>query len=242
MRADDRRTAVVHTLVVTALAAVGAGACATERPPDRYRITFEVYSDLLPIPGALISVRTRQLATTDANGAARLELTGRDGVVIPVTVRCPAGTRGPENAIDVTLRTMQVIDQAAATRGIVQRVNCPPEDRTVAIVVRTNGKAGVPIMWQGREVSRTDGTGVASLTFRMHPQQQIQLALNTATEFADLRPQGPTRQFMVPDADDVFVWNQEFDVLAPPRVVRRRPPSTHAPSGGGGPHRIIRIR
>ncbi len=240
MRTDDRCTAVVRTLALSAVTALGVAACASERPPDRYRITFEVYSDLLPLPGVTLSVRTRQLGATDANGAARLELTGRDGMVVPVTVRCPAGTRGPEAAVDVTLRTMQVIDQAAAARGIVQRVNCPPEDRTVAIIVRTNGKAGVPITWQGREISRTDGTGVASMTFRARPQQQIQLAFNTATDFADLRPQSPTRQFMVPDADDVFVWNQEFDVQAPPRVIRRRAPSHHAPTGG--PHRIIRIR
>jgi hypothetical protein len=206
-------------------------------------VTFEVYSDLSPLSGAALSVRTRELAHTDANGQARLELTGRDGMVVPVTVRCPAGTRGPENAIDVTLRTMQVIDQAAAARGIVQRVNCPPADRTVAIIVRTNGKAGVPITWQGREVSRTDSAGVASLTFRVRPAAQIQLALNTANEFAELRPQSPTRQFLAPDADEVFVWNQEFENAPTPRTrTVHRSGGIHRSGGGGGSHRIIRIR
>jgi hypothetical protein len=227
-------------LGIAVLAATACG-CAGERPPNQYRVTFEVYSDLSPLPGAALSVRTHELAHTDANGQARLELTGRDGMVVPVTVRCPTGTRGPENAIDVTLRTMQVIDQAAAARGIVQRVNCPPVDRTVAIIIRTNGKAGIPITWQGREVSRTDAAGVASLTFRVRPAAQIQLALNTANDFADLRPQSPTRQFLAPDADEVFVWNQDFETAAPtrPRNVHR---STGVHRVTGGAHRIIRIR
>ena len=239
-----RRASVTLAFV---LAALGAG-CAGERPLDRYRVTFEVYSDLLPLPGAQISVRSHDLARTDAEGAARLELTGHDGTVIPVIVRCPAGTRGPEAAIEVTLRTLQVIDQTVAARGIVQRVNCPPEDRTVAVVVRTNGRPGIPIVWQGREISRTDTAGVASLTFRVHPAQPIQLALAT-TDFPTLRPQSPTGQFLAPDADDVFVWTQDFEEAAPvrPRGGGRHVGGgggggVHMTHGGGGAHRIIRIR
>lgn len=241
------RTGRALAFASVALAAIASG-CAGERPPDHYRVTFEVFSDLAPLPGASISVQRRVVTNTDARGQGRLELTGHDGMVVPVTVQCPNGTRGPEAPIDVTLRTMQVIDQASAARGIVQRVNCPPADRTVAIVVRTNGKAGIPITWQGLEVSRTDATGVANLTFRVRPAQQIQLALNTGGSFADLRPQSPTRQFLAPDADEVFVWSQDFELARPTRPVRHSgggggSTGVHrVTSGGGGSHRIIRIR
>jgi hypothetical protein len=241
-RADARRSpracgtgrAALAALTLSAL--VPLGACGGQPPATRYRVTFEIVSDQLPLGGVQLAVRGRTVGQTDASGTARFDIPGRDGLVVPVTVRCPPGTRGPANAIDVTLRTVQVLDRAAAERGIVQRVNCPPEDRTVAVVVRTDGRVGLPITWQGREISRTDQAGVAHMTFRMRPQQQIQLAMLTES-VPTLRPQNPTRQFIVPDEDAIFAFDQEFHEEAPARPPRRR-------SGGGGRRgpRIIRIR
>jgi hypothetical protein len=215
-----QRRADFATLILAACTvAVSTSSCSSERPPQRYRVTVEVYSDLNPLPGAQLSVRGRPAGATGANGAAQLLLTGSDGTVVPVTVRCPERTRSPAAPIDVTLRTVQVIDRAAAARGVVHRVNCPPQDRTVAVIVRTDGRGGLPVVWQGREVSRTDPSGVAHLTFRMQPSSQFQLALATDSQPA-LRPSSPAHQFVVPDADDVFVWDQEFHDDTP---VRARP-------------------
>ena len=203
--------------------AAGASACEEEKPPQRYRLTFEVYTDLLPLPGAELLVRARSMGRTDAAGTLQLELPGRDGLVVPVTIRCPEGTRGPAQPIEVTLRTLNILDRAAAARGIVNRVNCPPVDRAVAVVVRTDRRANVPVFWQGHEVSRTDESGLAVMTFRVRPSTPIQLAMNTA-ELATLRPQNPTRQFLVPDSDEVLVWEQEFhEEAAPSARPRARP-------------------
>jgi hypothetical protein len=229
--ASPRPRAAALTLGLAALAG-----CGTSQPPPRYRVTFEVVSDLTPLAEVQLAVRGRPVASTDAAGLAHFEMPGRDGLIVPVTVTCPAGTRGPENAVDVTLRTVQGLDRAAAESGIVQRINCPPEDRTVAVVVRTDGRVGLPIVWQGREISRTDQGGVAHMTFRMRPNSQLQLAMLTDSA-PTLRPQNPTRQFVVPDSDTVVTFDQEFHEEAPPVVRRARP----RPSAPRGP-RIIRIR
>ncbi len=205
------------------VAALGlAAACDEEKPPQRYRLTFEVYSDLLPLPGAELLIRARSMGRTDAAGTLQLELPGRDGLVVPVTVRCPEGTRGPAQPIDVTLRTLNILDRASALRGLVNRVNCPPNDRSVAVLVRTGGRANVPVYFQGHEVSRTDESGLAVMTFRVRPSTPLQLAMNTA-ELTTLRPQNPTRQFLTPDADDVLVWEQEFHEEGPAPSARPRP-------------------
>lgn len=230
----QRRPAFPTLTLAACLVAAMIPSCGGGRPPQRYRVTVEVYSDLNPLPGAQLSVRGVPAGTTGANGAAQLLLAGSDGTVVPVTVRCPDRTRSPLAPIDVTLRTVQVIDRAAASRGVVHRVNCPPQDRSVAVIVRTDGRAGLPVIWQGREVSRTDQSGVAHLTFRMQPSSQFQLGLATDTQ-PILRPQSPVHQFLVADADDVFVWDQEFHDETPVRVRPRafRPMIRHI-----GPVRI----
>ena len=77
-----------------ALALTGV-ACEEPKPPQRYRLTFEVYSDLLPLEGAEVSIRGRSMGRTNAAGTVQLVLPGREGLVVPVTLRCPEGTRGP---------------------------------------------------------------------------------------------------------------------------------------------------
>lgn len=224
---------------LAALAGASLSACEEEKPPQRYRLTFEVYTDLQPLPGAELLVRTRSMGRTDAAGTLQLELPGRDGLVVPVTVRCPEGMRGPQAPIEVTLRTLNILDRASAARGIVNRVNCPPNDRSVAVLVRTDRRANIPVLWQGREVSRTDESGLALLTFRVRPSTPLQLAMNTS-EQGQLRPQNPTRQFLSPDSDDVVVWDQEFHEEAAPSARPR--PRPHVGPIRRGPVRIGPVR
>jgi hypothetical protein len=146
------------------------------------------------------------------------------------------------------LRALQVLDRSAAARGVVQSVSCPPEDRTVAVIVRTDGRVGLPIQWQGREVTRTDAAGVAAMTFRMRPASQLQLAMITDTQPA-LRPQNPPQQWMVPDNDEVFVWDQSFHEEGHRGSVHVRHVNTGvsrgssgSSSGGNGEHVIHHIQ
>ncbi len=218
-------TAIISALSVLAAASVNAS-CKEGPDTKRYLVTFEVRVDRAPLAGARLLVRGRPLAQTNAQGTAQLALPGTDGTQHLVTVQCPAGTRSPPQPVTVTLRTLELADQAAARRGIVQTVQCPPEERTLGVVVRTPGQTNIPVYWQGQEIGRTDPGGVAHLTFRVRPQTPLQLELRTADN-TQLRPENPRQTFLVADADDLQVWNQEFSVLpaarAPVRRSRPRP-------------------
>lgn len=220
-------------LVLASLAATG---CGKDPEQKRYRVTFEVRIDRAPAVGARLVIGGRPVKQTDAQGVAQLLLPGNDGTQFQVTVQCPPGTTGPTAPIPVTLRTLELADQAAAQRGIVQSVQCTPNERTLGVVVRTEGQSNVPIFWQNREVGRTDQGGVAHLTFRVRPQTPVQLELRTA-ELPNLRPENPRQTFVVADADDIQSWDQSFQIEAPTRRPTRRVRTSSAPV-----NRIVRIQ
>jgi hypothetical protein len=224
------------------LVAVAAG-CKDGPDQKRYRVTFDVRVDRAPAVGARLVIRDRPVAQTNAEGIAQIVLPGTDGTTHQVTVNCPPGTQGPTTPITVTLRTLELADQAAARRGIVQTVQCAPIERTLAVVVRTEGQSNVPVYWQNREVGRTDQGGVAHLTFRVRPPTPVQLELRTS-ENPLLRPENPRQVFTLAEGamDDVQFWDQTFAVEAAPRrrVVRSSRPSNSLRPQPIRSHSIIR--
>ncbi len=227
------KTAVLASIL--ALASVAS--CKQEQEQKRYRVTFDVRVDRGPAVGARLVINNQVVKQTNEQGVAQLLLPGNDGTQFQVAVQCPPGTTGPVNPIPVTLRTLELADQAAAQRGIVQSVQCTPVERTLGVVVRTENQSNIPIFWQNREIGRTDQGGVAHLTFRVRPQTPVQLELRTA-ENPTLRPVNPRQTFAVTDSDDVQVWDQTFQQEAPRRAPRR-------PSSGSGRPRgntIVRIQ
>jgi|LNFM01.1.fsa_nt_gb hypothetical protein len=212
-----------------ALALAGAmSGCGKPAAPKRYRVTFDVRVDRAPAVGARLFIRDRPVKQTDEQGQAQLLLPGEDGTTFQVRVACPPGTEGPTAPVTVTLRTLELADRAAAQRGIVQTVQCRPTERTLGVVVRTEGQSNIPVYWQNREIGRTDQGGVAHLTFRVRPQTPVQLELRT-NENPLLRPENPRQTFSLADADDVQVWDQTFQQEQARRT--RRPTVRRAPTG-----------
>lgn len=215
-------------LCASILALASVASCKQEQEQKRYRVTFEVRVDRAPAVGARLVINQTPVKQTNEQGVAQLLLPGNDGTQYQVTVQCPPGTTGPASPVAVTLRTLELADQAQAQRGIVQTVQCTPNERTLGVVVRTEGQSNLPIYWQNREVGRTDQGGVAHLTFRVRPQTPVQLELRTG-ENPQLRPENPRQTFAINDNDDIQVWDQSFQLEAAPRrrtTVRR---TSHAP-------------
>jgi hypothetical protein len=73
----------------------------------------------------------------------------------------------------------------------------------------------------GREVARTDAAGVAHLAMRMMPNTTFRLQIDTAAR-PDLAPQSPGATFTVPDTDEVFLYDQPFEVRRAKRRGRAR--------------------
>lgn len=232
--ASASRCAVALSVVVEALL---ASACDPPAPPPMFRVTVEVRQDGAPVEHAHVSLGDRRMGDTNAAGMIRMEIPGSEGQQVPVVVQCPDGLRSPQQPLMVRLNSVTVLDRLAALRGIVQSVDCPPVDRTVGVVVRTGERPNMSIRWNGREVGRTDASGVAHLTFRAHNGTPIRLEINTSDN-PRLHPANPTQLVTVADADDVQVWSQNFEedpLPAAPRQARRSGPRPPV-------NRIIRIR
>ncbi len=224
-RSRARALVLAGVLGTAALASVG---CEEPPPPPSFPVTFLAESDPgVPLPGVTITVAGAQPALTGADGTVRLELSGQEGTAVPVGATCPDGYREAPALSPIVLRTTVGVGGAPAP-GLRVGVSCLPAIRHGVVVVRAGGagtatRAGLPVMIEGREVARTDASGVAHVSLEMAPGQSFQVLLATATASPMLRPQDPQLTFVFPDGDEIFAFDENFDEEAPPAApVRHR--------------------
>jgi hypothetical protein len=211
------------------LVALGGGNTA---PPPLYPITLRVMTDSRPLPGAAIVIGGRELGATDREGRFRMETVGVEGTSVEVTVRCPAGFRSPAQPVAVVLRSTVQLDQAQRGQGIETTAQCPPTQRIAAVVVRVPGRPNLPILYDNREITRTDLQGIAHMIFRVGGGDTLRLRIDTH-EQPLLRPANPELVVHTTDADNVYVSTQGFEDAAAPRAPRPR-----AAPVNRGPQRI----
>lgn len=216
------------SLLIVVLSIALASAC-EDPPPPTFRVTFTATSDDVKLPGVELTIAGRSVGQTNANGELQINLHGREGAAIPYRVRCPAGHRELTNAFSLTLRSFRGIAPQAHARGVEVAVHCLPSDRYAAVVVRTGGRVDIPVKIQGEEVTRTDSGGVAHLLLRLAPETSFRVALDTSAN-PRLTPANPAETFTLNDADDIFIFDQQFTETRPPRPPHRpRPPVDHGP-------------
>lgn len=224
-----------------ALAVALAAGCGSQQAPTLFPVTLRVVTDQRPMPGAQIVIRDRPQGSTDAQGSFRMRMTGTEGGVVEVTVRCPEGFVSPADAVRVPLRSAVSLDRNAHAAGIETTIQCPPDQRVAAVIVRTPNRANLPVVYQGREVTRTDLQGVAHMIFKVRPRDVLAFRIDTSSQPL-LRPASPTFTVATRDADDVYVSTLNFEETAAPRqprrpsgpsvpTIRRIPPSRN--HGGG---------
>ncbi len=219
---------IARALALTAVsAALGAGvvACGDPPPPPQFRVSFTALADAAPLAGVEIDIAARPLGLTGPGGVLRANLRGREGAVVGYSVKCPAGYRNPEDPPPLTLRQFRGLDPAAAARGVEITVQCRPSDRLAAVVVRAGGLANIPVLMQGQPVALTDSSGVAHLMLKLPPNTSFTMALDTSAN-PRIVPASPSQPFVVPDADEVLVFDAplvEQALIKRRRVVHRGP-------------------
>jgi len=222
-----------YARALVALSLLGAApGCGNTAPPPLYPITLRVMSDNRPLPGAAVVIGGRELGATDAQGRFRMETVGVEGSSVEVVVRCPAGFRSPAQPLSVVLRSTVQLDQAQRGQGIETTAQCPPTQRIAAVVVRVPGRPNLPILYENREITRTDLQGIAHMIFRVGGGDTLRLRVDTR-EQPLLRPANPELVVHTIDADNVYVSTQGFEEAAPPRAPRPR-----AAPVNRGPQRI----
>lgn len=230
------------SLACVALALLGSLGCEEPPPPPRFPVTFTAVSDPgVPLPAVVITANSAPIGQTDAAGVLHIDLTGPEGSPVQIGATCPDGFRQPATLPMITLRRVVSLDPSTADRGLQVSIACPPTQRHGVLLVRAAGddsRADVPVMIDGREVARTDASGVAHVPLAMEPGASFRVMLATATQ-PTLRPQDPVRTFTFPDSDELFLFAQDFSVEEPPRPIRRRRPRpTAAPEAVRLPVRI----
>ncbi len=216
----------IARLLIAALTAMTALACEEPPPPPIFPITFIGESDPgSPLGGVTVTVAGAAPAQTAADGTVRLELSGEEGTSVPVSATCPEGYRAAPPLSPIVLRTTVGVGGAPAP-GFRVTISCLPSTRQGVVVIRAGGtgtapRAGLPVMIEGREVARTDSSGIAHVSLNMAPGQSFQVLLATATVSPMLRPQDPQLTFVFPDANEIFAFDENFDEQAPPAPPRR---------------------
>jgi hypothetical protein len=217
--------------LVTVLASTGCAAKDAE-DPSKLAFSAEVVVTSDPgqgVAGVQLTSGGRPLASTDAEGHARVELHGSEGDSAEIAVTCPAAFQSPAEPIVVSLRRLSADSHAPS---FVAR--CAPLTRTVVVGIRTENGPNLPVLYLGKEVGRTDAWGAAHVVLTVKASEQVTLALDTksgADKRPKLRPENPTLTFVAKDKDDFVVLEQKFEVERA-AVVRARAPQR------GGPTRI----
>lgn len=206
-------------LFVVAAAVLAVSGCKMLKPPPppEFHATIKVVGDpSQPLAGAQVLYGKKQIGVTNTLGVLDFKLKGAEGQVFDLTVKCPDGYQSPGKPVSVVLR--KLADPKATPE---YQVDCPPTMRTVVIAVKAENGPNLPVVYLGRERTRTDYSGAAHLTLQIPPNQSIQVKLDT-TEAKDLRPQNPTKTLHVKDRDDVLVLEQNFQVERK-KIYRRGP-------------------
>jgi hypothetical protein len=230
-----------------ALLVIALAACEEPPPPPTFPVTFAASSDPgTPLAGVQLTANGAPAGVTGADGSLRVELSGAEGSSVVIGATCPEGHRPPEPISPLILR--RVIDLATGAAAALQvSITCRPASRRGVVIVRAGGEGpreGIPVMLDGREVARTDRSGVAHVAIDMAPNTAFSVQLATATVAPMLRPTDPTMPFTFPDHDEIFVFDRPFDTEvppAPPRVLHRRAPVAAPAPAPTGPRLPVRL-
>lgn len=212
------RDALAIAALIGSIAAL-TGCEGEARSSETYPVRIAVQSDPgKVVAGAVLKLNTRELATSDATGIATLNLTGREGDSVDVTVACPEGYESPSKPISIRLT-----QRGGSSKAPEYPAVCAPGFRNVVVAVRADNGARIPVTYLGKPIARTDEAGAAHVLLRMRPGDQFELGLDT-TGFPKHHPQQPKASFAVGSAaDELQHFDVRFEVDKPKAIVRRAP-------------------
>jgi len=198
-------------------------ACA-EKPSPPAEVVFRVHGDgSSPISGAVILVDGKAFGTTDAEGALRGHLPLRPNLAYDISHECPKEMRAMGKGVKLRVDAIVPLAKSAGkSASFVVELGCAPSKLRHVVLVRTRGRAGLPIRILGREAGVTDADGAAMLVVDGAQGEEIEIAIDTSAA-PRLRPASPSRRMELPNARRFLVFDQEFEERAKPRTRSTRP-------------------
>lgn len=184
---------------------LGASACQRQAPlPHQHRIVIQAENTAhAPLAEVAVMRRGTTLGKTDATGSLTLQLAGSEGERLELDAQCPPTFVPEHQVVGVTLRRLQGAHQLPT-----YRVACQPATRTTVVAVRATGGPDLPVMYLGREIARTDASGVAHVALTLRPGERYELGLDTSGK--PLEPKSPRAVFVAGGQDEMVFFDQRF--------------------------------
>lgn len=219
----------LRLLALCTLTSLIAGSCGSPPTAERpYTVLIRAFdTEGEPLRGLRVMAAGRELGATAAGGRLQLRLMGTEGQRVDFEATCPEGYNGPRERASLLLKTFQRLSPGAEQQTEL-RQTCQAIERVTAVVIRS-GEPKIPVRLRDQELTRTSEQGIAHVVFKQKSGISFRLTLDTH-EQADLRPQSPSRIFMVGERDELVIWDQPFEKAKPkPRPKRRPPPPPARP-------------
>ena len=228
----SRNSSSAIAFVALQLLATGCGGKDSAAVSTRFASEFHVTTDDGDaLAGAVIAAGEARLGTTGPDGLLRADIAGAEGQSIPVTVSCPEGLTGPDQAPPLRLTHTRRVNlsgyQPMRTEAVCQR-----NVRDLVLVVRAVGGAALPLQVDGRPVGATDADGIAHVLVRADRKvKSLNVSLDTSGH-QELKPRNPSRTYELAGNDRLLVFDQTL--VATPKPIFR--------GGGTKPRKYIPYR
>ena len=209
---------LTHAALIGLLVGSEYGCTIEQKSGQSLLMEIVVESDpSVALSGVPVYVDGEIVGRTDMDGRIRVSLIRNTGDLVTVAPECPAGHElvGPVKALRV--RRYQRIDTDS---GIQLRLRCRPSVRLAAFVVRATNGPGINVMLDGETVATTDANGIAQFSRRNPPGTEYIVQLDAGPR-PSLLPRRTSHVFVLPDASEVFVVDQAFQLRTPRK--RREP-------------------
>jgi hypothetical protein len=213
-RSRNARPLTAATWLLASVGGALAG-CKPETTNAEFPVVIEAESDPgQPLANVGIVLQGRELGRTEADGSLRLRLQGEPGEKHTLSIACPPDYAAPSKPLSVALRPL--IEEGSVPR---YRAQCSPVMRSLVVAVRAKNGADLPLLYQGREIARTDADGVAHALVRVPPAEHLAFVLDTsAPDKTQLQPYSPELTKIMPAHDDIVVFDKAFTKLEPKPV------------------------
>jgi hypothetical protein len=210
--------------VAAVLAAAALASCGGPREAiSAYPVAFVVESDPgIRLRGARVAVGGDLVGVSDSQGLVRANLSGLPGERWTVTHDCPDGHEAPGEPKFLRMRESARVDTSDSSLLEIT-LRCDPATRLAGFVVRAKNGPDLPVLLNGQLVARTNRSGVAHFSVHGAARTEYSVELDTRDR-PQLRPQAPTHLFTLPEAHEIFIVEQSFDLKSQPRHPRHRRP------------------
>ena len=196
--------------------------CTNSRSVARpFSIVFIVESDPgLPLQGVNVLVDGKSIGKTDSNGSVRAEVLAIPGARLRIEQQCPEDYRAAEDSKSIRARRFETVEEAAPST-IQMTLKCKPLRRLAVFIVTARGGPDLPVLIDGHNAGRTNELGVAQISRWGVPGTDYALEIDTR-EDPRLLPRSPVHVFTLPDAHEIFVVNESFQLQERRRSGHRR--------------------